>query len=60
MYLVVAPFLEPVKLEFWYAVAYLGVGVLLYFTFAVYKLNIPGISKYIFEQDDVLNSQFFL
>ncbi|XP_071166973.1 b(0,+)-type amino acid transporter 1-like isoform X1 [Mytilus edulis] len=45
VYLVVAPFLEPVKDEFWYAVTYLAVGVVLYFPFAFFKLSVPGMDK---------------
>lgn len=45
VYLVVAPFLEPVKVEFLYAVSYIAVGVVLYFPFAFFKLSLPGIDK---------------
>ncbi|CAC5405976.1 SLC7A9 [Mytilus coruscus] len=43
IYLVVAPFLEPVKTEFWYAVGFLVVGVFLYVPFAFFKLSLPGV-----------------
>jgi len=46
VYLVVAPFLEPVKVEFVYAVSYIAVGTVLYFPFAFFKLSLPGMGMY--------------
>ncbi|VDI79581.1 solute carrier family 7 (L-type amino acid transporter), member 9 [Mytilus galloprovincialis] len=43
IYLVVAPFLEPVKIEFWYAVGFLVLGAILYVPFAFFKLGLPGM-----------------
>jgi len=43
--MLVSPFLEPVKTEFWYALSFLLAGVVLYVPFVVLKLRFPGIGK---------------
>lgn len=45
IYMLVSPFLEPVKTEFWYALSFLLAGVVLYVPFVVLKLRLPGIGK---------------
>ena len=44
--MLVSPFLEPVKTQFWYALSFLLAGVVLYVPFVVLKLRFPGMGKF--------------
>lgn len=43
IYLVIAPFLQNPKVEFLYALAFLGLGALVYIPMVHFKLQIPGL-----------------
>ena len=45
IYLTVAPFIRNPKIEFLYALAFLGIGAVLYFPFVFFKLQVPGFGK---------------
>lgn len=45
VYLVVAPFLDGVKMEYVFAFSVLALGVFIYFPFIYFRLSVPGSGK---------------